>query len=468
MAWFFLPRMAAAAITLVVLVVLTRALGPAEFGRYNITMVVGTVAYAGIFAWLSAAITRFYAAPEFDGKAVAAALGLGARLILPVLLVLLLALLFLTGPYQLAVVLGACFCLSHALHEIGLSGLRVQGAGPAFAFSTLLRPLIGVALALALVFAGAGYGGALAGMALGAAVTGVFALWRVIRLSGITTPDLSMLSSFYSIGMPLAIVSSASMLLMLLSQTALGTLAGLDAVGIFAAAQVLAMRSIDMPMTTLSRASAASIFASFETHGHAESNRELSRHFSLLLLVSVPVAATLILANDTVSRMIFDQAFGDIVSQHLPLLAIAAFLSGIQGAYYDYAFTLARRTTLQLYIMAGLLAVHAVLSVILIWLLGPIGASWAVLATSATGLVTYAQLGKRIRPIGLPMGELKVMGLATAAFAPFALAADASSSLALALVFLASGAVAFVVVLHIARHEGLRIVKARLPGRWYS
>ncbi|MFY0691634.1 MAG: oligosaccharide flippase family protein [Paracoccaceae bacterium] len=468
MAWFFLPKIAAAAITLAVLVVLTRVLGPAEFGRYNITMVAGTVAYAGIYAWLSAAITRFHSAPEFHGKAVAAALGIGARLSLGVLLVMFLGLLVFTGDSRLAVALGAGFCLAHALHEIALTGLRVQGAGPAFALATLLRPIIGIALALTLVFSGAGYGGALTGMALGAALTGAFALWKVIARSGIAHPDPFMLKNFFSFGMPLAVVSSASMLLVLLSQSALGSLVGLEAIGIFAAAQVLAMRSIDMPMTTLSRASAASIFEAFETHGQDASNRELSRHFSLLLLVSVPVAATLVLANDTVSRIIFDSAFGTTVAQHLPILAIAAFLSGIQGAYYDYAFTLARKTTLQLYIMAALLTLHAALSFALIWVFGPIGASWAVLGTSMTGLVTYAVLGRRIRPIELPLEELKVMGLATGAFAPFALAADTIASVPVALTLLAAGALAFVAILHLARHQGLRIVKARLPGRWYS
>lgn len=465
MAWFFLPRIVATAMTLVVLVVLTRVLGPAEYGRYNIIMVVGTVAYAGIFAWLAAAITRFHSAAELNGRAVAIALGTGVRLGLALLPVIAVGLLLLPDPFQRVTALGVAFCLAHALHEIGLAGLRVYGAGPTFAIITLLRPMLGVSLALGLVFLGGGFASALMGMAMGAAVTGIYALWRVARHSGISAPDRATLKNFFAFGAPLAVVSSGSMIFILVSQSALAGLSGLNTVGIFAAAQTLAMRSIGMPMSTLSVASAAAIFRSFEDHGHEESNRELTRHFSLLLLVSVPVAATMVFANDTVARIIFDGDFQWQVSEHLPILALAAFLGGVQGAYFDYAFTLARKTTMQLYIMGGLMAAHGLLSFALVWAFGAIGASWAVLATAAIGLTAYAYLGNTIRPISLPLKEVRIMGLATLAYAPFAMFADTIDSIFVALLVLMAGGLTACTILYVAGHEGLGIVLSRLTRK---
>ncbi|WP_343080298.1 lipopolysaccharide biosynthesis protein [Ostreiculturibacter nitratireducens] len=469
MAWFFLPRILAAAMTLVVLIVLTRILGPTDYGRYNIIMVYGTVGFSGIFAWLAAAMTRFHSAPEFDGKAVAIALGTGLRLSLALVPIAILGYLLLPESFRFVVVLGAIFCLSHAVHEIGLVGLRVYGAGPTFAIMALLRPALGVALVMAFVHMGGGYASALMGMAAGSAVTGIYALWIVYRFSGIAPPNRVALRNFFTFGAPLAVVSSGTMLYALLSQSSLAGLSGLDTVGIFAAALTLSMRAIGMPMSMLSVASAATIFQSFEEHGLEESNRELARHFSLLMLVSVPVAATMIFANDTVTKVVFEGVFQWEVSKHLPLLALAAFLSGVQGCYYDYAFTLARKTDLQLYIMGGLIAVHAAASFGLVWILGPIGASWAALLTAVLGLVTYAYLGNLIRPISLPADEVRTMGLATLVYAPFAILADNMDSIATALLLLTVGGITALVVLYIAGHQGLRIVVGRLPGaqrRW--
>jgi O-antigen/teichoic acid export membrane protein len=465
MAWFFLSRILAAMMTLVSVMVLTRALGPADYGRFNLVMLAGSVAYAGLFAWLTAAISRFHKAAEFGDKALAVALGTALRLGLGLIPVLVVVLALAPHKFQLWVGLGMMFCLAHAMHEIGLSGLRVQRIGPVYAAVTLLRPLLGISLAVLLVYEGYGYAGALIGMALGAAVTGIWALWRVCRQSGLAAPNRWMLKRFFSFGTPLALVSSGSMLFMMLSQFLLARLAGLEAVGTFAAAQSLALRAVGMPMDTMRGVSAASIFQSFEKDGHDASDKELVQHFSLLMLVSVPVVATLVLANDTVARAIFDQIFRVDVADHLPLLAIATFIGGLQGAFYGFAFTLSQKTNLQLFIMLGLLAAHSLLSLGLIWALGAIGVSWAILATSLVGLVAYALIGRRIRPILMPLVELRTMGVATLAYAPFAILADHSASLIMAASLLAIGGLAFLAVLYAMGHTGLQTVLNGLRRR---
>jgi O-antigen/teichoic acid export membrane protein len=467
-AWFFFPRILAAVMTLVSVMVLTRALGPTDYGRFNLIMVAGTVAYAGIFAWLAAAISRFHTTEEFGGNALPVALGTALRLALGLVPIVALVLVLVPEDVQPWIVLGLAFCVAHAMHEISLTGLRVQRVGRVYAIVTLLRPLLGTALALLLVFYGYGYAGALIGMTLGAGVTGLWALWRVGRRSGLAAPNPWMLKRFFSFGLPLALVASGSMLFMMVSQSLLARYVGLEAVGIFAAAQSLALRAVGMPMDTMRGVSAVSIFQAFEKDGHEASDKELSQHFSLLMLASVPVVATLVLANDTVARVIFDEIFRGDVADHLPLLAIATFIAGIQGAFYGFAFTLANKTNLQLFIVVGLIAAHCLLSLGLVWALGAIGASWAVLGTSVAGVLAYALIGKRIRPIALPLVEFRMMGLATLAYAPFAILADHSASLLTAAGLLVVGGLAFLATLHIAGHTGLRIVlnglRRKLPS----
>ncbi|MEK6204184.1 MAG: hypothetical protein N2B02_00920, partial [Amylibacter sp.] len=79
---YFISRLFSSAFTVIILVVLTRVLEPADFGRYNITMIAGTAAFSTLFAWLTAAINRFHNAPEFRGETIAIAFSAGKRSLL--------------------------------------------------------------------------------------------------------------------------------------------------------------------------------------------------------------------------------------------------------------------------------------------------------------------------------------------------------------------------------------------------
>lgn len=470
MAWYFFPRMLASAMTIVVLVVLTRVLGPADFGRYNITLVFGTVGYSFIFAWLAAAIVRFHNTPEFAGKVVANVLDTGIKLTLLLIPVVGLGYFLVPVDYRFAFFLGAIFCVAHSMQEVGLAGLRVYNSGPAYGAVTVVRPALGVLLVLVFVAFGGGYVSAVAGMSLGAAITGVYALNKVHKRSGLEKASREKLKSFFIFGEPLAVVTSGSMLIVLLSQFYLALFLDLGAVGIFAAAQTLAMRSIAMPMAMLSRASAASIFHAYEVGGHDASGRELTRHFSYLMLISVPIAATLIFANDTVSMIMFGKVYKATVSRQLPLLAIAAFITGVQGAYFAYAFTLSRKTVTQVFIMIGTTLAHAVISPVTIYFLGGLGASLAVLLTGILSSFTYIYLGRAHFPVSIPFEEFWKTGAAALAYVPFAIAADYQSSMPWAVTLLILGLIVFSAVLGVVRQAGFMIALSKFQSvyRKYS
>ncbi len=462
MGYYFLSRMAAAALTLVTLVVLTRVLAPADFGLYNIVIMAGTTAFAFLFAWVPAVIIRFHTAAEFDGRATAWTLGAGAVALAVAAPLLLLALPFYEPDWRAAILLGAAFCAAHAANEYGLSGLRVLNQGPAFAFGVVLRPIVGVGLALAFVAMGGGYASAVAGMAIGSVVTGIYALGRVIRVTGIGLPRWSALRTFLAFGVPLSLVTSNAMVQILITQAILARIADLAAVGIFAAAQTLALRAIAMPMMTLTRASAASIFEAYETDGHAAADVELDRHFSFLMLISVPIFGTLMLANDTVATILFDGTFRASVAAHLPILAAAAFIAGVQGSYLAYAFLITRRTSIQLVIMVVGALLHALLSLAMIAAIGPIGASWAVLGSAAASFAAYLVAGRRVRPQIADPAEVRKAAVGLLALAPFALYAETVGHPLLAFACLGLGALAFCAALQLQNQMAMSAVMRKL------
>ncbi len=463
MAWYFFPKLIAAFIAIFVLVILSRVLGPEDFGRYNITILFGTIVYSFVFAWLAIVIIRFHSSEQYDGKVIAYALHTSARIAIWSAPVIILAGFLAPPQYVLAVVLGALFAMAHATQELGLAAFRVYRQGPAFAFVTLIRPIVAVALSVTLALMGFGFVGAVVGAITGALLAGGISMYFVLPKSGAEPPEFHNIKQFLVYGMPLGIVTSGSMLIVLLSQSLIATYVDIAAVGIFAAAQTLAMRSISMPMIMLSRASGALIFSEYEEAGTDAANRVLARHFSFVLLLSAPIATALIFANKTAAWVMFGEAYKIAASEHLPILVIAAFIIGVQGAYFAYAFTVSGKTYTQLYILAGSTVLHAGITAIAIQALGSIGASVAMLITAMLSAYAYYYFGKRnATEISLPLRPVWKTLVASAAMAPFAAYADTHENLIAAIGLVVLGGLAYLAVLIMLRQTGIMAVLAAL------
>ncbi|MEO1312273.1 MAG: oligosaccharide flippase family protein, partial [Pseudomonadota bacterium] len=374
MALFFISQLAASGVTLLVFLALTRLLGPAEFGAYNIIVLSGAVAFDILFGWMGAAVTRFHFAEEFNKRAIAVVLGALLRMVLVLVPLAVIAAFYVPPALVLPMALAALYCLCHASHDLMMSCLRVYRAGKPFAIAIIGRPLVGLVFALALVLLGFGVTGAVIGMAMGAAAMGAFALTKVYHRSGIQSPDLPALRQFVHFGFPLAVVASASSALALLTQTALASMISLQAVGIFAATQVLTMRTIGMPMTVLSRVNSPNVYSAYEAQGRAAAQDELNLHFSFLMLMTGPVVLTLFTANETVAHALLDPAYSDLVAEMLPILTLAAFLTGMRGAFFSFCFTISQRTWIQFVILGGMVAGHAAVAFTMVWFFGLVGA----------------------------------------------------------------------------------------------
>ncbi len=430
-----------------ILVVMTRVLGPAEFGRYTLTLLVGMLLFSFTFFWLVISVGRFHHAKEFEGRTIGTVLG--SAILVALFLSAIVGLAYLVLPIDRAnsFLFAAVFCLGHAVHEIGAVCLRQYEEGPRFAAVTLLRHALGVSLAVAFIMNGGGYESAVIGMSLGAALTGVYALVITVKRSGIYFPKRTEAKTYLFFGFPLAVVGSASVFREMSTQSLLAVLVGIEAAGYFAAAQALAMRSLVLTMSTLSNVVAPSVFEAHEVKGIAQSDRVLERYFSFLMLISIPIVAALISAADVFANLLFDQGFAVETAGYLRVLAIAAFVTGLQGAYFSYSFMRSKKTGLQLVITFGTLIVHALLSLGVIYLFGAPGASYAFLFSAFVSFLVYYHVGRKVDPLKVPVQELTKALVAALVFVPFGLLAESSSELTTQFALLVLGTLVMFAVL---------------------
>ncbi|WP_170561759.1 oligosaccharide flippase family protein [Ruegeria atlantica] len=460
MTWFFVPRVLSAVFAIAILMVMTKVLGPAEFGRYNLTLLVGTILFSFSFLWLVIAIARFHHAKEFEGRTIATVMG--ASVVLAFFLVVLSSLvtLVLPGEWVENLKFAAIFCISHGMHELGAACLRQYHEGPKYAAVTLLRHAIGVALAVGFILNGGGYESAVIGMSIGAAVTGGYALLIAFRRSGIVVPKLAELKTYLSFGFPLAIVSSSATFFAMFSQSILAILAGMESVGYFAAAQSLAARTLRLPMGTLSRVIGPSVFEAQEVQGKASSDAVLYRYFSFLMLISMPILAVLIFSADVFANLLFEPAFADQTAGYIRILTLSSFVFGLQGAYLSFAFTRSKKTVLQLIISVTTLLGHAAISYLFIYWLGAKGAAYAFLVSAILSFLVYFQYGRRIDRISIPLAEFGKALAGLVAFAPLGLWANASTGLMQQFAILALGlTIMFVALLCVGQTAALAVVR---------
>lgn len=209
-AWYALATLAARAMPLVTLPLLTHALAPADYGRLEFLAVLAEL--GGLFAGggLAAVVFRFAASgPEPDRRRAAAeAVGLAA-LLAGLAAVAGLALLPASGGVlavgttvaELAIVT-LSFCLA-AFVETPLAVLRAEGRTRAFATLTILRALVQTGLLAAFLAAGAGVAGALAA---GAATSALLALWLLADRrgrGGLCLPERARLGAYLRYGLPM-------------------------------------------------------------------------------------------------------------------------------------------------------------------------------------------------------------------------------------------------------------------------
>lgn len=458
MALFFVAQMLGAAITLIVTLALTRILGPADFGIYNIIIMSGAIGFAVLFGWMAAAINRFHFVPEFKDRTIAVVLGVALVLLIVGAPILIVTALQLPPAWVVPTVLVAVYCVSHATHEIMMTCFRVYRAAKPFAVAVIGRPILGLVFALALAWAGFGAEGAILGMSAGALIMGGYAITRVYRRSGVRRPDAAAVRTFFVFGLPLSILGAASTTVALITQTALVSLASLEAVGIFAATQILAMRTITMPMMILNRVSSPNIYEAFEERGGPAAQEELNRHFSFLLMMSGPILLAYFAANNTIAAILFEDDFSEGVARNLPFLTLAAFVTGIQASFFSFSFTISQRSWIQLAIIMTMTALHFGVAFGAIWLFGPIGAAFGSLITASLGLLAFSTIGQRIYAIALPLRDLAKFAVSLAAGAPFALYADHVDGAANAMGWVVLSMAVFALGLLLLRQEAMIVV----------
>jgi O-antigen/teichoic acid export membrane protein len=389
-------------------IVFTRILSPADYGRYMMAIAAAALIGTLVFTWLDAAIARYHARAKARGL-------VPGHLFTAFQTYAALSLLAITGVAVLVATLPVSseiktligFCSVYAITRAGvtlcLEVRRAAAQAVRFAMLETLSTLLGFSLAIALVLlTDLGPAAPFLGMALaGAAVLLIDApvlLSQSQRDRGHKTRQLA----FFAFGAPVAVSLIFEGLITTGDRFIIAALMNEAATGAYAASYAIADRSISIVFLWLGSAIAPLLVIALESEGRVAAQDTARKSAALMGLIGFPAATGLALIAEPAAQLLIGAELQSDAAQIIPFIALSGLMNGVMTFYFHEAFTLGRQPRTMAFVMAGSAILNLTLNIILIPVFGLIGAALATVIAYGVALTICVVVGRQVFPLPIP------------------------------------------------------------------
>jgi len=407
---------------LLTIVVFTRVLTPQEYGAYAMAFSVVALIHTTLFTWLEASMARFQPA-EAKAGALAdhfatlyrtwAALALGMVLIAGVAL----ALWPMAAPLKIAIAAGLGGTLFKGLGKLAQEHRRAAGRVRDAALMDILTTAGGFAFGAGLALAGLGGAAPLTGVAVAFALCLIWVLPAELKLAKGGRFEPSRAKAYAAYGVPLAASLILALVLSTTDRILIGAFLDPSSVGVYHAGYSLANRTLDVAFIWLGSAAGPAAVAALEFGGRPALERTARDQVSLMVLVTLPAAIGLALVAKPLAEVLVGEDLRHGAAAITPWIALSGLMGGLTTYYFHMAFTLGKATRLMLAAMAVPAAANVILNLVLIPVMGLMGAVAATAISYGLGLVASVIIGRKVIVLPIPWDTLVRAGLAAAVMA---------------------------------------------------
>lgn len=390
------------------IVILTRLLESAEFGRYALAMITLQFFHMGLFTWLEAAMVRFQARAEREGdmsshlKTVYIYAGLFASVGWVAMIA---ALWVLPIAGNMKTVVGFALtstCLSLILNlgmEAHKADHRIQRYSALYTTQMLVSFSIGILLILVTPLREvAPFIGVIIATALVLLIDLPFMLKRM-RGGRV---QQNKVQTYFKYGMPICVSLLLTYALSSGDMFIINALMGESSAGEYNAGYNLANRSLDVLFVWIAMAVTPIAITALEQEGLEPSRAILKDYGAMLLWLSMPAATGIALVAEPAGFMLGESVRDQAVTI-MPLIAFAGVLNGMISYYAQRAFMMSGHTQMFVWAMVPPVILNIGLNLWLIPQMGLMGAVYSTVASYMLGLVIALIVGRRYYPLPLPV-----------------------------------------------------------------
>jgi O-antigen/teichoic acid export membrane protein len=411
---FFLAKLMLGLLGLGTTAMLTRWVGPTEYGAYAFGLSIILFTVGAGFGWLNLSLQRFrpgFREPEFlFGTlivvfcalccAIAAVAGLGIML---------------TNSWRYAPFLAACLFAIFAAAWFELKQ-RVQlaelQAAPYFWTNVVRGTLI-----LLLTFAAAYTQQSVTTMILATGVSTLIAasLFRTAHLDIFNWRfDREIGHMLFQFGLPVFVGFGVANVLISIDRWMLQLLSGSKAVGLFTAASFVAQVPIALLASGIGPSANALAVRAYEFTDGTTVKAQLEENLVSLLGIVLPAAVGITVLSRNLAFVLVGENFAPAVIELAPWLCVASTLWAVRANYFDSAFHLARNTRPLIMIMSVTLAANVAVDFWLIPWQAELGAAIGSCIALGVGFAVAVIASRRVYKLPFPFKETAKVVVASA------------------------------------------------------
>lgn len=190
-----------------------------------------------------------------------------------------------------------------------------------------------------------------------------------------------------------------------------------EAVGFFTFAFTLMQNSLSMLAAGVASATYPAAVRAVESKSEPAIKAQLESNLTLMLALLLPGAVGLILLAPNMAAVLASPIYRPSFIAMAPWLTINAFVTGVRIHYFDHAFLLGRRSSMQMAITLVAAAINVGLNILWIPKTAFLGAAQAMAAAGVAGVSLSIVLGRRSFPMPAPWLAIGKVSCATGAMA---------------------------------------------------
>ena len=391
----------------------TRMLSPAEYGDFAVVMSLVGFTDAFAFQWVRQAVMRHITHEKSHDDIPYLSNALLIYGLLSVLAIAVSAVMLFFG-----VVSGAGFTLvyellglivvTEALSNLMILMARVRLKHGLFFILNVIKPVLSMVLGVALIYSGMSVSGALYGLLIALALACFIGAigtddFRAVRLTFVSKDVLRGILTF---GLPLIIVFSLQSAIKATDRILLNVLIGNDITGLYAAAQDIPFRLLNLLAQAIHLAAYPLAVRQLDHDSEESCRKQLAVNFTFMFGIMIPAAIGMAVLAPGMASIFVGAAFRPFAVDYLGFFVAVSFINCVTQYYFILPFNLAKKNRLLVIpFLTG-----AVLNLVIGWFAIPVyGAGGAIVGSFLAYSMVLAViliLGHKIFPVPVPVKSL--------------------------------------------------------------